>query len=548
MALRQDRIARTTQPQGEVGLDPDHWLTPWVRQGVLAGPVRNATRDGRYTTATALQKGVTGQPGVAIDFTGSGGYVAAPSVADSSAWTMISFGVLRAGATVSAVATMAEAPGNSTIDRSLYIGSGGQVGAAVFDGSSRIATTTAAMAVGKPAFIAAVATSSTIGAFFSGELTTAVSTSTGFTGYSTPEFVLGYGYMSGSTQGSNWSAYYTLLIRRALTLAELRELEENPWAILAPDVVEWMLSAGGSSTNLTVSDAAHAHTADNLTLTTSTTLAVADATHGHAADALTLSTGTALVVAEATHAHAADAPTLSVQSALTVADATHAHTADAPVLTAQSALAVADASHGHAADAVTLTTASALAVADAIHGHAADNVVLSVAGATNLTVAEAVHAHAVEALALTSAHALIVADATHGHAVDGLTLTAASVLAIQEALHAHAADGITLYAGDSLLIADALHAHTSDGVALTVAAWLVVADSLHGHAIDNVVLVDGNTLTVGDSLHANAVDQLTLTPVSSVLSAPPVGRVQSAARRPSNTGRRRTAQLSTRTR
>ena len=50
------------------------------------------------------------------------------------------------------------------------------------------------------------------------------------------------------------------------------------------------LAASGGAVNLVVSDALHAHTADNLTLTTSsaTGLTIQDATHAHTADSLAL--------------------------------------------------------------------------------------------------------------------------------------------------------------------------------------------------------------------------------------------------------------------
>ena len=96
-------------------------------------------------------------------------------------------------------------------------------------------------------------------------------------------------------------------------------------------------AGGGSATDLIVQDATHAHTADNLTLTTSGTVS------------------------------------------LTIADAAHAHTADIPTLTLGYVdLTIADALHGHSADSLTLTVDGSvdLAIDDALHGHSADNLTI----------------------------------------------------------------------------------------------------------------------------------------------------------------------------
>lgn len=165
-------------------------------------------------------------------------------------------------------------------------------------------------------------------------------------------------------------------------------LTKNPDGML--DVFEprriWVpVSAAGGATSLTLSDAAHAHTADSLTLTTSTTLAIADATHGHSADGLGLTTAADLAVQDATHAHAADAPALSTDSTLAIADASHAHAADNLTLEALTGttLVIQDAAHAHASDAPDLTLQSWLAIADAWHAHAADSLTLEApSGAT----------------------------------------------------------------------------------------------------------------------------------------------------------------------
>ncbi len=161
-------------------------------------------------------------------------------------------------------------------------------------------------------------------------------------------------------------------------------------------------AAGGGTPTLTVPDTSHAHTLDNVVLTSSTALVVQDMAHGHALDAPTLSTGTALTVADAQHAHALDNVTLSTTGAtsLTVADLAHGHALDAVVLTSQTDLAAADMAHGHALDGVTLTL-----------------------GGISLVIAEIMHAHALDAVALTLDTYLAIADLLHAHTIDNVLVS-----------------------------------------------------------------------------------------------------------------------------
>ena len=181
-----------------------------------------------------------------------------------------------------------------------------------------------------------------------------------------------------------------------------RRWSENEFSIFAPQSIWVPVSAGGGTPTLTVPDSSHAHTLDNVVLTSSTALVVQDMAHGHALDAPTLSTGIALAVADLAHAHALENVTLSTTGAtsLTVADLAHGHALDAVVLTSQTDLAAADMAHGHALDGVTLTL-----------------------GGISLVIAEIMHAHALDAVALTLDTYLAVADLLHGHAIDNVLVS-----------------------------------------------------------------------------------------------------------------------------
>jgi hypothetical protein len=120
---------------------------------------------------------------------------------------------------------------------------------------------------------------------------------------------------------------------------------------------------GQTAINLVVADAAHAHAADNLTLTQAHTLAIAEAVHAHAADNVVLSVAGTLAIAEALHAHTADNLTLAIGG---------------------TTLAIAEALHAHAADNLALTQLHILVISDTLHAHLADTLTLALPGATIL--------------------------------------------------------------------------------------------------------------------------------------------------------------------
>lgn len=164
------------------------------------------------------------------------------------------------------------------------------------------------------------------------------------------------------------------------------EITAEPWAYLARRQRGrriWVPVSAGTGADLTIPDSAHAHTSDNLALTTDSSLVIADATHGHTSEQVTLNTAAQLAVADAAHTHTSDATSLTTASSLTVANAAHAHTSEQISLTASGTptLEVSDSAHAHTAEAVSLSAQLLLAVQDAAHAHTADNVVIELAGA-----------------------------------------------------------------------------------------------------------------------------------------------------------------------
>ena len=442
--LRGVELPWDSQPQELTDLSAALGL---VSTAVVAGPLRSV---GAYQATNTGAANVASTGFEAIRLTGSAGRMQAPARAGTTPWTLLAYGIWRASS-ASAVMTLAEAPGNSTYDRSLHISSTGVVCGYVFDGAGKESISSTSLSVGVPALVAVVCTGSTMTSYIDGIAGTPTAVSNaGFNGYTTPELVFGYGGGLGgggtgglATLASSFDAAYAIKLDLAATEALLRELAARPWAAFEQRRI-WvpMVSAGGGSTSLTVNETAHAHSADALTLTTSAVLTIADSTHAHAAESPAPSSSLGLTIAEALHGHAADSLTLSV--------------------TGSESLVTADATHGHAADSLALSSDTGLTVADALHGHAADNLTLDTTGAATLTTQDATHAHAVDAPMLYTDWLLAVAEATHGHAADNVSLSDAPELAPQDATHGHTADVLALSADTWLTIQQATQAQAAD--------------------------------------------------------------------------------------
>lgn len=133
----------------------------------------------------------------------------------------------------------------------------------------------------------------------------------------------------------------------------------------------------GGATDLVISDAAQAQTADNIALTQVHSLVVADAQQLQAADNIILTQTHVLTVTDALQAQAADSLALTQLHMLTVADSAQSQSVDNVVLTQGGSLAVADAVHAQSADSVALTQTHILQPTDAVQSQMADNVTLT---------------------------------------------------------------------------------------------------------------------------------------------------------------------------
>jgi hypothetical protein len=142
-------------------------------------------------------------------------------------------------------------------------------------------------------------------------------------------------------------------------------------------------------------------------------LTIADASHGHSADNLELVQNITLVIADAAHSHSADNQDLSQLSLLSVQGCAHGHTADNVDVMPSHLLVIQDATHGHVADDLGLLQVHILTIQESAHGHTADNQILT--ASTNLHIQDVAHGLSSGNIDLWQHHILVIDNTLHAH-------------------------------------------------------------------------------------------------------------------------------------
>jgi hypothetical protein len=96
------------------------------------------------------------------------------------------------------ISTMSEYPASSEFDRNLYLDIDGHVNARIFDGGSKVVTSTTAVSADTWSHVAISSNGSNLKLYVNGFLEKTISTGTAITNYSTPEFILGQATETGS--------------------------------------------------------------------------------------------------------------------------------------------------------------------------------------------------------------------------------------------------------------------------------------------------------------------------------------------------------------
>ena len=133
------------------------------------------------------------------------------------------------------IATTAETPGNATRDRSLSVTDTNKFTAYVYNGAAQILTGTTTIALNTQYHVAVTVGSAGFRLYVNGVLEDSdAAVTTAYTGYTTPELVLGYGDQASVTRASSGYVFMFNDWTVALSDAEIAERANDPYQILIP--------------------------------------------------------------------------------------------------------------------------------------------------------------------------------------------------------------------------------------------------------------------------------------------------------------------------
>jgi len=228
------------QPPGIAPLDTA--LLGADYQGFVSVPNRSVgSRSNTVDSTTEILKA----PGFLRVFSGLVAHMAAPAVAGTGAWTILVYGIRNATGS-SAIATLAESPGSSTCDRSIGINATGKLQGYAYDGGVKTALSADNVPIGTAFSGAVTCDGANLISWLNGVPSTATAvTAAGFTGYTDPEFVIGYGGGPLNFATCAFEGAYVLKIERALEPELLARIAANPWIVFKKIPTRRYKASGG---------------------------------------------------------------------------------------------------------------------------------------------------------------------------------------------------------------------------------------------------------------------------------------------------------------
>lgn len=142
------------------------------------------------------------------------------------------------------ISKMTEYPSNATSDRNFFLNSNGSVSASIFDGSSKVVTSTTSLSAGNWTHITMTGNGSSLKIYVNGILENTIPAGSAITSYTTPEFVLGQTGVT--TSFFNGQINDVKLYDRALTDSEIAGLAGVVHKITAATSPDGTISPSGA--------------------------------------------------------------------------------------------------------------------------------------------------------------------------------------------------------------------------------------------------------------------------------------------------------------
>ncbi|MDP4222303.1 MAG: LamG-like jellyroll fold domain-containing protein [Bacteroidota bacterium] len=142
------------------------------------------------------------------------------------------------------IASMSEYPGSSKNDRNMFMTSDGRITARIYDGNSRMVTSSSSVSAAAWSTVTMTDNGSTLKLYINGVLDKTISTGTAITNYSTPEFILGQAIQTGTYFEGQIND--VRLYNRVLTDDEISQINGKGYTITASSGTGGTINPSGS--------------------------------------------------------------------------------------------------------------------------------------------------------------------------------------------------------------------------------------------------------------------------------------------------------------
>ena len=224
-----------------------HWATkslicfPLMNEG-SGNTVQDLSGNGKTGTLIATATWtptIKYSPGIVFD--GDSDYIQIISGHQLTKYTHEIYFIPGADTTTKPISGIAEEPGHAVCDRIIFIDAAGKFSHYIFDGAEKYTVSTTAAQTGVPVHIVGTADGVNIKIYINGVLEDTTAAGNAFTGYTSPEYIIGYllnGTFMTPAQYSDGTVLLARNYNRALSASEIALLYREPFIMFERDPIE----------------------------------------------------------------------------------------------------------------------------------------------------------------------------------------------------------------------------------------------------------------------------------------------------------------------
>lgn len=230
-----------------VGILPP--VVAWMMNEGNGAKVYDLSGNNKNGDLIATSTWVSTEKGQGVQFDGNSDYI---QVANGHELIRFSHEIIYIpiDITTRPICQVVESPGNAVHDREFYIGASSKYSFRIWDGAAKLAASTTLAVAGVPVHLVGTSDGLNIKIYVNGVLEATTAAGDAYTGYTTPEFVIGYGWDGSSNTGySGGTVVLARIYDHALASSQVAYLYQYPYyAWEYPELWEYYAAAAVGAT------------------------------------------------------------------------------------------------------------------------------------------------------------------------------------------------------------------------------------------------------------------------------------------------------------